>query len=44
MEFKRLNKRKEKNNKRGVLLVLMLFVILYLWLKMDNLIEIFFSK
>jgi len=44
MKFKRLNNRKEKNNKRGLLLVLLLFVIIYLWFKMDGIMEMMFSK
>ena len=44
MEFKRLNHRKKPNRKRGLLLVLLLFFILYLWYNMDGIIAMIFKK
>lgn len=44
MEFKRLNHRKKVNNKRGMLLVLLLFVIIYLWFNIDGLMQFMFHK
>ncbi len=44
MEFKRLNKRKKPNNKRGIILVLLLFVIIYLWFNAEKIITLLFQK
>jgi len=44
MEIKRINHRKKPNNKRGLLLVLFLFVIIYLWYNMESLMNLIFQK
>ncbi len=43
MEFKRFNKRKKPNFIRGIILVLLLFIIVYLWMHAEQFIEMFFS-
>jgi len=40
----RFKKRKRPNYKRGIILVLALFVILYLWLNAENFITGLFEK
>lgn len=40
----RFKKRKKPNYKRGIILVLLLFLILYLWLNTENLITGLFEK
>lgn len=43
MEFKRkFGKRKQKNSKKGVLLVLILAVVLYLWFNAESMIKALF--
>jgi hypothetical protein len=37
MEFKRIRKRKKPNFKRGIILVILLLIILYLWFNMESL-------
>ncbi len=44
MQFKRLNQRKKTNNKRGFLLVILLFVIIYLFYNMEHIMELIFKK
>jgi len=44
MEFKRLNQRKKPNNKRGIFLVILLFVIIYLWFNTEKIIMLLFNK
>ena len=44
MEFKRLNKRKQPNNKRGLLLVILLFVFIYLFYNIDRILALIFNK
>ncbi|WP_299527377.1 hypothetical protein [uncultured Lutibacter sp.] len=43
MEQQRFKKRKKPNYKRGLLLVILLGVILYLWMNADSLISSFFG-
>jgi len=44
MEFKRINHRKKANNKRGIILVLLLFVIIYLWYNMEGMMQFIFPN
>ncbi|SDW50146.1 hypothetical protein SAMN05444411_101868 [Lutibacter oricola] len=44
MEFKRIRKRKKPNYKRGFILVLALFLILYLWFNAEDFIAGFLGK
>jgi cell division protein FtsB len=43
MEFKKFNKRKKPNFIRGIVLVLLLFIIVYLWMHAEQLVEMLFS-
>jgi len=43
MDFKKFNKRKKPNYKRGIILVLLLFVIVYFWMHADEIIRAIFS-
>jgi len=44
MKFKRINQGKKPNNKRGILLILLLFIIIYLWYNAERLIALLFDK
>ena len=43
MKINRFKKRKKPNNKRGLILVILLFIILYLFMNADSLITSFFG-
>lgn len=44
MEFKRLNNRKRPNNKRGIILAILLFIMIYLWYNADKFLLFVFGK
>lgn len=44
MEQQRFKKRKKPNYKRGLILVVLLFVIIYLWMNAEGLITSLFEK
>jgi hypothetical protein len=44
MEQQRFKKRKKPNYKRGILLVLALFVIVYLWMHAEEIVTAIFSQ
>lgn len=43
MKYKRFRNRKRTNYKRGIILVILLLIILYLWLNAENLITNLFG-
>ena len=44
MNFQRFKKKKQPNNKRGIILVLVLMLIIYLWINAESLIAALFTK
>ncbi len=44
MEFQRFKKKKKPNNKRGIILALVLMLIIYLWMNMDSIISSLFPN
>jgi|GEM_PF-1853564 len=44
MEFKRIRPRRRPNNKKTIILILVLLLAIYLWMNADGIIERFFGK
>jgi hypothetical protein len=43
MKFKRLKKRREPNIKRGIILVILLMIVIYLWMNAEGIIRNIFG-
>ncbi|MGV6844624.1 MAG: hypothetical protein ACWA42_00675 [Lutibacter sp.] len=43
MKFKNLSRRKKPNYIRGIILVLLLFLVVYLWMHAEEIVNNFFS-
>ncbi len=44
MEKTRFKRRKKTNYKRGIILVIALFIVIYLWYNAESLLELIFKK